>query len=736
MAATQRGLLFSIIVSFFTIAAKSQTYSKSDSIQVAQYISQASVYFEKLSFDTALQFSQKAIDYSKKHNYLHGQAWSLIKKNDILIEKDELEEADKHTPALMKLGVQLRDSTIVGIAFLHKGQVRLYLDEIDSAIYYLEKALANRLEKVRISYTGLAYNELGFAWGRKDNEDKMTANCFKGLSIYEGLNDYVGCAMTLGNISTVYNKLGKKQKAIDYGKQSMVYREKAGDINKLALVCCNLSQVYLDVDKKEAEKYQQLCVKYAQQSGSTARMVNAYITSSLIANAQNRNDSAFAYELKAISILESTGYDKWMLATRYIAAAFYTEALKQDSSITLSYFNKSIRLSEELKSKSKLQVSYAYMSDFYLRKKNYEMAYRTYKKQILYKDSMAMSEQEQNVAELEAKYQTAKKDIEIERLNTDQRIKQLEIEKQKAIISGNKLEAQQKENEINLLQQQKLLSDLKLQQQEEELLKQSLQAKNKEQELQLVQKEKLINEKGLQNQKQLRNGIIAGVVLLLLLSAIAFSRYQLKKKLEQQAVMQEMRNNIASDLHDDVGASLSNINILNELTRRNAGNPEKVQEYLSKASDDIKQVSEGISDIVWNINPRYDNLEHLFIRMKRYASDILDGKNISYDIKFPEQTGDWKLEMDKRRDLYLLFKEAVNNLAKYSSAKNALIELSINDSQLQLKVEDDGVGFNPAIIAAGNGLQNMQQRAALLKGQLDLQTSPGKGTQLRLVMPV
>jgi signal transduction histidine kinase len=254
--------------------------------------------------------------------------------------------------------------------------------------------------------------------------------------------------------------------------------------------------------------------------------------------------------------------------------------------------------------------------------------------------------------------------------------------------------------------------------------------------LQLAKKEKQLNQNQLANQKQLRNAIIAGSVLLLLMAAIGFSRFKLKKKLQQQSAIQEMRNHIASDLHDDVGASLSIINILNELTRRNSTNPQKVNEYLSKASEDIRQVSEGISDIVWNINPRYDNLEHLFIRMKRYASDILDGKNINYVMNFPEDTGEAKLDMDKRRDLYLIFKEAVNNLAKYSQASDAVIKLSIDSNSIRMFIQDNGRGFDINLVKDGNGLQNMKQRASLLNGRLDIQTKSGAGTRLELEIPV
>lgn len=208
-----------------------------------------------------------------------------------------------------------------------------------------------------------------------------------------------------------------------------------------------------------------------------------------------------------------------------------------------------------------------------------------------------------------------------------------------------------------------------------------------------------------------------------------------EEKLAQQK-LQVIRDDIARDLHDDIGASLSNINILNELAKRSAGNTIKLNEYLERAGDDIQHVSEGLNDIVWNINSKYDNLENLFFRMKRYAADMMDGKNINYKVGFPEKPDEIKLEMYKRRDLYFIFKEIINNLAKYSKAANAVIELGISASKLQLTIKDDGVGFNFDTVKKGNGLHNMQQRAINLKGVLKITTAPQQGTVIDLIIPV
>ncbi len=211
-----------------------------------------------------------------------------------------------------------------------------------------------------------------------------------------------------------------------------------------------------------------------------------------------------------------------------------------------------------------------------------------------------------------------------------------------------------------------------------------------------------------------------------LVALIAYSLF--KYRIAQLKKLQRMRNNISRDLHDDIGSSLSNIGILNELAKRNLHqNNDKSQEYLNRAAEDIQQISENLGDIVWNINPKFDNINNLFIRMKRYAAEMVEGKNILCKFIFPNDV-EIKLTMEKRRDFYLLYKEAVNNMVKHSEAKNASIKISLFDAGLELEVKDDGKGFDRAFLKEGNGLQNMQQRAEQIGGKLQIESNPGSGT--------
>jgi signal transduction histidine kinase len=425
--------------------------------------------------------------------------------------------------------------------------------------------------------------------------------------------------------------------------------------------------------------------------------------------------------------------DKAGLAGKCRWAALLCGDMK-DTVAMQAYYSESYELSVQLQNKTLLRDLYGTKAAYYSRINDFRNAYENLKKYYTYRDSIVDNETATNIAELHTKYETEKKDNEITRLNTDQKIARLEIEKQKAIISGNRLEAKQKENEIQLLSQQQELRDVRIKQQGEELEKQLLLAKNNQQELQLAEAEKILKNKQLQSQKQLRNLMIGSMILLVVLGFVLFNRYQLKKKLQQQAALEIMRVKIAGDLHDDIGASLSNINILNELAKRNSGNPSKSNEYLDKAGEDIQRISESLSDIVWNINPRYDDLQHLFVRMKRYASDMMDGKNISYEITFPGEAEKISLSMERRRDFYLIFKEAVNNLVKYSKATTASIAIEARNSKLRLLMVDNGIGFSNSQLQYGNGIHNMRQRAGSANDLLQINSEPGQGTEVLLEM--
>ena len=203
----------------------------------------------------------------------------------------------------------------------------------------------------------------------------------------------------------------------------------------------------------------------------------------------------------------------------------------QDSVAADSLYRKALLLSRELGNKENIGNAYEKMSNFYLARKNYAAAYDNYKNYILYRDSMNANSTLSKIEEIRTRYETEKKDNEISRLSTLQRLRELEIEKQNAVIAGNLLEAKQKQNEIDLLSQSKELQDARIASQEEELVKKELIATASKQQLELAEKEKQLQEKEISNQRTFRNLLIGLLVLSLLLGYAFFNPHQVKTKI-------------------------------------------------------------------------------------------------------------------------------------------------------------------------------------------------------------
>ena len=220
--------------------------------------------------------------------------------------------------------------------------------------------------------------------------------------------------------------------------------------------------------------------------------------------------------------------------------------------------------------------------------------------------------------------------------------------------------------------------------------------------------------------------IVAGIIFLIHLARV-----------KRILAMEKVRRRIARDLHDDMGSTLSTINILSEMAKMKVSvDSGKTKEYLNKISDNSSRMMEAMDDIVWSINPMNDSMQKITARMREFATGTLEAKNIEFVFRVDEEVAEVKLDMEARRDYFLIFKEAVNNLAKYSQCSLALIEITVDDKKLKMKIRDNGVGFDVASADSGNGLINMRKRAYSLGGQITIQSSPGEGTKILLEVPL
>lgn len=224
-------------------------------------------------------------------------------------------------------------------------------------------------------------------------------------------------------------------------------------------------------------------------------------------------------------------------------------------------------------------------------------------------------------------------------------------------------------------------------------------------------------------------------LLMALLGLLFYSYYRMRIK--QIEAMQKVRNRIARDLHDDVGSALSTINIFSAMAKQNFGSsPQKAELLVGKISETSQHMLYNMHDIVWSISPKNDTMQSIVARMREYASSVCEAKNIEAVFDFSTAVSELHLDMNKRYDLLMIFKEAVNNSVKYAGCTRIIITLNYNASLLHLEVSDNGCGFDSATVKQGNGLANMQQRGTNLKGTLVVTTGTGRGCSIKLQLPV
>ncbi|MEO6283051.1 MAG: two-component regulator propeller domain-containing protein [Dyadobacter sp.] len=206
-----------------------------------------------------------------------------------------------------------------------------------------------------------------------------------------------------------------------------------------------------------------------------------------------------------------------------------------------------------------------------------------------------------------------------------------------------------------------------------------------------------------------------------------FYRYRLGQVLQ----IQRIRNGISADMHDEIGSTLSSITFYSQALLMQIDKAEH-QQVVQKIKENAQQVQEGLSDIVWSVKAGSDEIQDVFARMFHFGSGLAESKDIAFHFETDKLLEKMKLDMQTRKNLYLIFKEAINNAAKYAECSALDVDINYDNGTVTMVIKDNGKGFDIANIKRGNGLANMQQRAAQMKGKLTIQSRQMSGTTITL----
>ena len=570
-------------------------------------------------------------------------------------------------------------------------------ESYDTAIQFLNEAMKPALAAQNKKQEARILNDLGVCYYHK-NDIAATIDYFKkSLVIREELKDDMELRNAYNNMAFIYKETGFIDNSLELNFKALALSEKRNSDDEIANSLNNIGQVY--------HKY-----------------LRDY-------------DKGIEYYRKALAIREKmrdkkgTGLLKNNIGGMYSDRGMYTEAIP--------WHKESLALRKEINYKYGIINSLSNLGYNYIKIQDYDKARQALAESMelnkILQDNNLQASAHRYYAEL---YQDLNK--------TDSAVYHAKLAHKINLVFGNPLNISVSAELLSGLYEEtgaykESLSFYKLYKtMRDSILNDNLKKAGIKSELEYQYLKKKIESDKVYNEQLVRKNLYTWlfVVLFLISVIIAFilyKRYQLKQKLKEV----ELRNKIASDLHDDVGSTLSSIRMYSGIVSNQIKetNPASI-ELLDKISNNSKEMIENMSDIVWMIKPGNDEFKNIENRMLNFANELCTSAGINFEFSKDPSVDSLQISMEQRRDIYLIFKEAVNNAVKYSGCHSIRTGIGLQQHKLQLLISDDGIGFNTSLLKKGNGLSNMQKRAEAHKGIFTIHSEKNEGTEIMVSFPV
>ncbi|MFN0275116.1 MAG: tetratricopeptide repeat protein [Chitinophagales bacterium] len=558
---------------------------------------------------------------------------------------------------------------------------------------------------------------------------------FKGTELGKKIHwdkGVAGCYLNLGN---TYGSLAKYDSALIVNDSALVYALKVGDANRIALVYINRAAAYIEMSRlEEAMKTALLAQPYAEKAKNPDRLARVYMTMGNISYYQESWKRAIDEYRKSLPLFIETN-TKNMIGTCYMNIAnCYKNLNELDSAIMINA--KAIKIFEEIQDIERLLIAYHNDGSAFFELKKYDKAEAALLKALPLAKSYGNKDNEllnQNkLAEVYAAQNKYEEAIQILLPAIDtankyafyKQVSNLSLTLSDLYFNYGNFKSAYKylqmyyaaEDTIDTREENEKLIELQTQ----------YETAQKDKEIALQDAENLL----LQQKTQRQRVVLFAALGLSVLSLLSIFLFLNRTRIKQQVKELQLRNEIALDLHDEVGSSLSSIKMLSEIAVMQNGN----KDILEKISNNAKDSAEKMQDIIWMINPKNDNTENMLQRMQKFLQEMCEPMNIKHE--FNNTISGIKLDMHKRKNILLIYKEAVNNAVKYSGANKITTEILLDQQGIILQITDNGKGFDKNLISPGNGLDSMRIRAEELKGAFSLYSEENKGTHIVVSVPL
>ena len=592
-------------------------------------------------------------------------------------------------------------------------------------------------------------NDLSAAYWNS-NPDSATYYSNQCLTLSEQIGYKKGIGKAYNSMGVIHFNKSDYLSALDFYKKSMEYGEESGDTKTIARNLNNMGVVYQYMGNyTEALKNYFTALKIFEEIGNKKGIGSAYTNIGLVYTKQRNYPAALENHFAALKIFEETGNKNGItVAHNNIGMAYFDEGTYFDKA--LDNFFASIKLSEELGDKSNLANTYGNIGLVYTQQGNYPEALKNHLASLKIREEIGNKEGIatccRNIGMVKLKMHAAKeaKDWLLKGLAIAKEIEAVPHMKDlysflsktdsalgnfKGAYENHKLYIACRDSLGNIENTKKTVA-----------LQMNYDFSKKQDSLNLVQvKKDLVAQKELSKQKLIRNGFIGGTIIFLLLAGAVIIFFIDRMQRNRKKQMEAVRARISRDLHDDMGSTLQSISVMSEIARMKStsGSNQESLPFLEKIGSASRDMIDKMTDIVWAVSPQNDNFENIILHMRAFGGELLAGKDIALHFKSDSELNSIILSMEKRKSFFLVYKEALNNAFKYSGAKNVKVEITKTNHTLKLVVEDDGVGFNmneDRLKTGGNGLKNMNTRAAELNGNFSITSEPGHGTTVSLTV--
>jgi signal transduction histidine kinase/TPR repeat protein len=631
-------------------------------------------------------------------------------------------------------------------------QNQISIDTLKTQLKYFNAKKAELDVKTLSLYDTTAANILSELASEYWNSNPDTAMYYTNqcLTLSEQIGYKKGIGRAYHSIGVIHYNRSDYLSALDFYEKSLKNGEESGDKKGVARSLNSMGVVYQYMGNyTESLKNYFTALKIFEETGNKKGIGTAYTNIGLVYTKQRNYPSALENHFAALKIFQEIGFIQGILvAYNNIGMAYFDEGTYLDKA--LDNFFASIKLSEEIGDKRNLANTYGNIGLVYNQQGNYPEALKNHFASLKIREEIGNKEGIatccRNIGMVKLKMHAAKesKDWLLKGLAIAKEIEAVPHMKDlysflsKADSALGNFQGAYENHKLYIACRDSLGNIEKTK--TTVTLQMNYDFSKKQDSLNLVQaKKELAAQKELNKNKLIRNTFIAATLIFLLFAGGAILFYIERMQRNRKKQLEEVRARISRDLHDDMGSTLQSISVMSEIVRMKSTSDNKQESipFIEKIGSASRDMVGKMNDIVWAVNPQNDHFENILLHMRAFGGELLAGKDIALHFKADGSLNDIRLSMEKRRSFFLVYKEALNNTYKYSDAKNVNVEISKTNHTLKLVVEDDGVGFNmneDRLITGGNGLKNMNTRAAEMNGIVSITSAPGQGTKVSLTV--